>query len=261
MVLLLTATVNPGIKVYTKLIDPEIRKKQYIEAINFYLYNTDAKIVVCENSGYDLSPFIKTYGLEERIEFLTFNGNFFNPKFGKSFGEANIIRYAFDNSQLLKNECFFIKITGRVKVINIKDILRQAYKLRDENTISIELSYFNYAKSVCFVTSKKWMNKTFNKYLHRLNDSILFNFEKMLFKSILDSPKIKIKKCLAIIDGISGTENLPYPNYSFPQINLNHYNTLYKVYLIRHNLIKFILCYFQWLFYIPLRKIYVFFNE
>lgn len=258
MVILLTATVNPGVKVFTKLLDPDIRIKQYIEAINYYLNNTKCKIVVCENSGFDFSHYLNVQYLNDRIEFLTYEGNAFNSNLGKGYGEANIIKYAFKHSIFLKDEVFFIKITGRIKVLNINEIIKKASQLKNENTIMVDLSYYNFAKSVCLVTSKKWMEYTIDKYINQINDSILFHFEKMLYRSIIESPKIKIKKCLAILDGISGTENLPYPNYSFPQIQLNHHNTLFQVYKERKEKLKYLISYLQWLYYIPIRKLYVY---
>lgn len=260
-IILLTATVNPGKKIYTKLVDPNIRKTQYKEAIEFYLTQTKSKIVVCENSNFNLYEIINSEEKDERVEFLSFNGNDFDFNLGKSFGEALIIKYAFENSKFLQEELFFIKITGRVKVLNINKIIKKTLRLDNLNTILIELSYKNYAKSVCFVTSKEWMLKTIEKYIGSLNDSIIYNFEKMLFNSIIETNSIRIKKCFAKLDGISGTENLLYPNYSLPQLNLNHYNTLFNLYKKKNDRFNFIKNYIIWLFYIPIRKLYNFYKN
>lgn len=44
-ILLLTACINPDGMPFTCLADVGVRKKQYIEALNFYLKNTTRKIV------------------------------------------------------------------------------------------------------------------------------------------------------------------------------------------------------------------------
>lgn len=53
-ILLLTACINPDGMPFTCLADVGVRKKQYIEALNFYLKNTTRKIVFVENSGTDM---------------------------------------------------------------------------------------------------------------------------------------------------------------------------------------------------------------
>jgi len=51
IVILLTGTVFPNSNDILALKDPEERKSQYIEAIQFYLSKTDFDIVFVENSG------------------------------------------------------------------------------------------------------------------------------------------------------------------------------------------------------------------
>ena len=72
-ILLLTACINPDGMPFTCLADVGVRKKQYIEALNFYLKNTTRKIVFVENSGTDISSSFKDF--QHRIEFLCFDGN------------------------------------------------------------------------------------------------------------------------------------------------------------------------------------------
>ena len=45
-ILFLTACVNPKGMAYTKLSNPEIRLQQYKDALNWYLENTDMKILL-----------------------------------------------------------------------------------------------------------------------------------------------------------------------------------------------------------------------
>ena len=60
-ILLLTACINPDGMPFTCLADVGVRKKQYIEALNFYLKNTTRKIVFVENSGTDISSSFKDF--------------------------------------------------------------------------------------------------------------------------------------------------------------------------------------------------------
>lgn len=58
MVLLLTGCVVPNSTDVLVVTDIEVRKRQYIETIEWYLKHTDYCIVFGENSGTDLSQSI-----------------------------------------------------------------------------------------------------------------------------------------------------------------------------------------------------------
>lgn len=123
-VILLTACVNPGNMVNTVLVDAEIRRKQYIDALKFYLAETDYPIVFIENTEENFSDLFKDYITSKRLEYITFQGNNnLYQKRGKGYGEAVIIEYALRYSQFI-HECeYVVKITGRLKLINMKWIL------------------------------------------------------------------------------------------------------------------------------------------
>ena len=102
-ILLLTACINPDGMPFTCLADVGVRKKQYIEALNFYLKNTTRKIVFVENSGTDISSSFKDF--QHRIEFLCFDGNLcFDKRKGK-YAYIDYRQLAAQAMQLLyKNE-------------------------------------------------------------------------------------------------------------------------------------------------------------
>ena len=54
-VIVLTACINPGKMIHTSLTDVDIRRRQYEDALEFYLLQTDYPIVFVENSGTDIS--------------------------------------------------------------------------------------------------------------------------------------------------------------------------------------------------------------
>ena len=55
IVILLTACVNPNGMSKTVLQDVELRRKQYVNALNFYLQETSLPICFVENTGFDMS--------------------------------------------------------------------------------------------------------------------------------------------------------------------------------------------------------------
>jgi len=118
---------------FTSLVDLEIRLRQYMYSIEYAVdnYSTIDKIVFCENTCYDgdfsiLSKKAESKGKE--FEYLTFQGNYDQiQKRGKGYGEGEIIKHALENSQLLKTESSFYKLTGRLIVKNMDLILKTTY--------------------------------------------------------------------------------------------------------------------------------------
>lgn len=127
-ILLLTACINPDGMPFTCLADVGVRKKQYIEALNFYLKNTTRKIVFVENSGTDISSSFKDF--QHRIEFLCFDGNLcFDKRKGKGYGEALILEYAMAKSEFITDDVLIFKLTGRLQLININRLIHYMDKL------------------------------------------------------------------------------------------------------------------------------------
>ena len=125
MILLLTGCINPDGMAYTALCNVEERKKQYVNAIQFYLSSTNYPIVFTENSGTDISSRFEDSIKQGRLECLTFHGNHHKEK-GKGYGECEIIEYALDHSHLIQTAhgLSIAKITGRLIVRNINRIIR-----------------------------------------------------------------------------------------------------------------------------------------
>ena len=98
-VIVLTACINPGKMIHTSLTDVDIRRRQYEDALEFYLLQTDYPIVFVENSGTDISGDFRKFVDCGRLEFVTFQGNEeFDRKKGKGYGEALILEYALEHS-------------------------------------------------------------------------------------------------------------------------------------------------------------------
>jgi len=129
-ILLMTATISSEHfgNVGTTIQDTQERRKQYEETLHKYItLSKFDKIVFAENSGaaFDMQRFGKLaerYG--KMIEFLYLPGNKENTQiFGKSYGEAQLISDAVCNSKLLENEQAFYKVTGRIWIPNINELI------------------------------------------------------------------------------------------------------------------------------------------
>lgn len=210
----LTGCINPDGMSFTKLQNPVVRKQQYIDAINFYIKETDALILFVENSGTDISGEFDLLELKDRLEVLTFNGNNFDKNLGKGFGEMQIIKHATEHSTLYKHCEHIIKITGRYKVLNIKSYLTGTHFL-DSEVIKLDI-----IRSLAICESKFWICKKeflpsfLLKYHDKLNDSEGYYFEHALLHATFDSIKKGFRYGTLIefprFSGVYGTDNTKF---------------------------------------------------
>lgn len=123
VVLLLTACIKPNVTDKIAVSDWKKRELMYMDALNWYLDNTDYNIVFVENSGVDISNNFKNY--KNRLEIHTYESLPMNPDRSRSYREMEIMEYAFEHSCFLKQkDILVIKITGRLKLLNIKKIVK-----------------------------------------------------------------------------------------------------------------------------------------
>lgn len=216
-ILLLTSTINPNGMSYTVLQDRDIRQEQYNKALQFYLVNTPYKIVFCDNSGIDISREYLNYINSGRIEFITFNGNDFDKTKGKGYGEAKIILYAIENSQFLKKDCYVTKITGRIIVKNICELIQsRVYYIN--NIVRCGFCTDNSIFSIIITSPISWIKKGLEKYMEDINDTNGIYIEHILYKMLYESKSNSILGRIIIlpflkspkIDGISGSTGKSY---------------------------------------------------
>lgn len=217
-ILLLTACVNPGGMAYTALQDPEMRKEQYVNALRYYLNNTRLKIVVCENTGSDFSGEFASETSNGRLEYLTFNGNGYDRTLGKGYGEALIIQHALMHSQFIcRSEGYVIKVTGRIIVDNIGEIIRQA-SARDKNRFGCNITETFFFQSVVMIFHKSYFENVAATALGKINDSDTppRYLEMVLAELIGKNCEIKIRPFLTppMLKGVSATYNTPYSHKS-----------------------------------------------
>ncbi len=128
--LVLTSCIRPAQQDNLKLGDWEERYGQTITSLKYYIDSgTFEYIVICDGSGYDLSSddimqYADKHGVD--LESLSFIQNQeLVKKKGKGFGEGEIMSYIVCNSRLFKASNFFIKVTGRLIVTNIGEIVHK----------------------------------------------------------------------------------------------------------------------------------------
>jgi len=135
-VVLITACIAPARVYGLKISDVKERLRDYLGSLLKWIINTDANVLIfCENSNYryDYSLLVDLSNLfNKTLEILTFDGNRSEiEKYGKGYGEGEIIKYAIFNSKHLVDNVSFYKVTGGIYVENFNLICR--VHNRDEN--------------------------------------------------------------------------------------------------------------------------------
>lgn len=216
--LILTGTIDPSIFSNTGVVltNAEERLKQYKSAIHFYITNSPFEnIIFIENSG---SPF--------NFKEISNQANKYNKKFeyikvetdkeetlkyGKSYGEADLITKAILQSNLLKGEISFYKVTGRIKIINIKKMILS-------NNDSAFL--FRHDLKRCYTFFFKANINQYKKYF--INSQYLcdekrgYDIERVYYDIIMKNDlNVTNYKFYPLLKGTIGTNGLQYGDNCF----------------------------------------------
>ncbi len=131
--LLMTATITPPSNApELARNDAKLRLGDYCEALRFYLTIPDhtlQKIIFIDNSDSDLSALeavVNEVPHHKKVELIKFQGNDHPPEFGKGYGEFKLIDYGITHSALLSSEDLVWKITGRLRVLNLSQLIDTA---------------------------------------------------------------------------------------------------------------------------------------
>ena len=213
-VLLITSTIKPNEKVFSlALKDKADREKQYFAALLFYIEKTKLKnIIYCDNSNTILSnlSYLQKLAMKNKkqFEYLSFRGNTSEiVHHGKGYGEGEIIKYILNNSKLIKNMDYLIKVTGRLYITNINTLLRlcfDRYNYFDmTKTRRCETRFYMIQKSVYekkFVDCYLNVDDKKDVWLEHIFKNIILK-QRVAYKMFPVLPKVK---------GISGSTGKRY---------------------------------------------------
>jgi len=128
-------------------MDKMERLNTYLKKIRQWLYETNMKIVVVENTGYTYEELNEEKEkFKDRFEVITYNENqlaesaYLNGNIYKGASEVFSIHYAYHNSQLCKNAEFIIKITGRFFIPQFEAFI-QYYNLQKFDVLTQSALY------------------------------------------------------------------------------------------------------------------------
>ena len=215
-VLLITGCITPYKDVHMLVLTDSIeRRKQYIDSIKFYITHSKIKrIIYCDNSAAkseeELFDLADSKG--KKFEWISFSGESERIlKQGKGYGETEIIRYALEHSELITEDDYLIKVTGRLIVKNINFLLKMSNRksiLVAPNRIRDGRFYVN---TRLYMMPIKLYKKFFLNLENMVNDSDNIYLEHA-FAMCIREANLKYKKLYIApwIEGVSGSTGRLY---------------------------------------------------
>jgi hypothetical protein len=227
LVLVITSAIHVNAP-FTQLIDSILRESLLIDSIVEWTNEfPNLSIVICDGSGFDFktNPRFLALAKNNHIEFLTFTNNIHLVKErGKGFGEGEIIKYAIENSQLIRNADYIAKITGRLFVKNASYYLKN-HKKQDfwchlnfrYKALFFPISCNSIDTRFYIIKKNIYLKYFYNTYTH-VNDEGLIYLENVFYEAFFTALQLGYKVdflCNFNVVGRSGTSNLNYLTPSF----------------------------------------------
>ena len=199
MLLIVTGCIKVNTNApYVVIRDENLRLNDYIETIIWAMESkVFDKIIFCDNSGYIYDD-RKLQNLAEekkkQFEWLCFQADTeIVNKYGKGYGEGEIIKYALDNSKIISSQDeFFCKITGRLKISNIDNLIKKnsncfmkKHFMQEIDTRFYCVSIIDYKKKLLNVY--KNVNDSKGEYLERVFFDV-FKGRKVKYKMFKERP-------------------------------------------------------------------------
>lgn len=129
----------------------------------------NGQFVICDGSGFDFSPLLKTHFPALNIESIHFmNDAGLVKKHGKGYGEGEIIRYALANSVFLQESDWFAKCTAKLWVKNFTSCINQwtgpfACKGYFANVFSLNSTLLEYIDTRFYLSNKSFYLNNFSE--------------------------------------------------------------------------------------------------
>jgi hypothetical protein len=238
--IILTCTINPIQMPNLVRSNPEIRFQDYKKSFNFWVNNTFVnKIILIENSNYDLSYFNKIAKdiKNKEIEIISSNSNNrYDKSLGKGYGQYLCLKEVFDQSQIAKTTKYFVDVTGRHCIKNFKAIIEDIIK--NESDIYINITdNLKFADANIYGGTKKFFINYLLPETKKTNDSQNNIFENCVasatLKAVSDGMNLSKTPIYADIEGFIGTNGKKYKQNIIKKIKLFFFRKL-KIYFFNH---------------------------
>lgn len=225
--LLLTACVSPGQVIALARRDFVTRLDDYERAMKGWIRVKGIDgIVFCENSMADLSSLQDMVRAASdprpEVEFLSFQGQDFDPSLGKGYGEMQIIRYALEHSKMLTRAKMIIKVTGRLFISNIETFARSAAESEGIELFCDLRNDLTSADSRFFYGTRNFFVQYLLSYQDTVNDSAGVCFENVLARAahqaMADGRRCALLPRAHRMEGVDATSDRVIPSGVLTQV-------------------------------------------
>lgn len=194
------------------LRDQNLRIFHTLESIKKWVaIAPDCKFIICDGSGFDFSPLMQEKFPNLQIECLAFLNNAeLIARRGKGFGEGEIIRYALEHSNYLRQSSWFAKCTAKLWVDNFEKCIVQwngrfLCKAFFANVFSIKKTSLEYIDTRFYLADISF----YKKYFSRVHLNLEMRNSDSIENKFLDVVReAKLKNILfrnpPIISGVGG---------------------------------------------------------
>lgn len=236
--MLLTATIHIHEGQIGEHADASTRTQQYVQVLEWLANGVcDIKdVVLCDNSGADLSAFAETKRLYERVgkrlELLEACVPADVRLPGKGWGEGWTIRHALLHSTLLVGAPAFYKLTGRYKLPNLLPILRCIQRSAAVEFLCPDLRTSTrgpYASTAFFWSTTDFYRKHLMDAFEEVDDQAGVYIEHVHGRRLVEAAKsapVGLLPFAPLYDGISGHSGRRL--YSTGQRLRIHFDTLLR---------------------------------
>lgn len=236
---IITGTIKPAAQMGQLAIrDEKERLEQYKEGLKSLLDSEAfSKLIFCENSNYGMEElrFLTVIAREKGIdlELLSFQGDTKNICIhGKGYGEGEIMEYVFSHSKLILEETYFVKITGRIKVDNGKELVMRLLENRTYFNIP-NRTIRNFYDTRIYGMPIQQFEELFLSAYHQVMDAQGM-FLELIYTKILQNNNIKVHNFPRYprIRGISGSGGITY-DYTEWKCRIRDVLSLANIYTIK----------------------------
>lgn len=199
-------------------------------------YNANHKLVICDGSNYDLSehaaPFIHAF---QNVEFLKFRNDVEKVKiYGKGYGEGEIVNYALEKSEILRDSKIFAKCTSKLWIENADACFRAFDGVAAFNIAP----FFNPDKvdTRFYIVDKEFYRAQLSAAHLSVRDMDGYHLEHAFFDVISkNNYKALICSVAPLISGLSGSVGTNFKPDRLKGVAKNVRNNLIKIGILKLN--------------------------
>jgi hypothetical protein len=205
--IVLTATILPN-EVQNAVSDPEIRKTEYLRALEFYSRFTN-RVFFLENSAYRVEQNVIEPWPNVQLQKLPPSSN---PARGKGYQEFEMLDAWISGTSGLPPR--WLKISGRYIVRNIENILQECSAEVDCSLIIDQSRRAATARTQVFFVTSEYYRKTFMNLYKQCDDPTGRWIERVLFQALrkTENGSYRFFRCRPQFAARSATTGRDYPS-------------------------------------------------